>query len=112
MLNFYKIVEMRNHGKETVRSWFRENFEALRQANVEADEIKRFLDLCKGEPPHKYIHDSCRLAVAHTGKRSKSDPDDANEILRLHTAASVMHLLARRFIKNEFVISDLIYSGD
>ncbi len=112
VLNFYKIVEMRNHGKETVRSWFRENFEALRQANVEADEIKRFLDLCKGEPPHKYIHDSCRLAVAHAGKRSKSDPDDANEILRLHTAASVMHLLARRFIKNEFVISDLIYSGD
>ena len=112
MLNFYKIVEMRNHGKETVRSWFRENFEALRQANVEADEIKRFLDLCNGEPPHKYIHDSCRLAVAHAGKRSKSDPDDANEILRLHTAASVMHLLARRFIENEFVISDLIYSGD
>jgi hypothetical protein len=84
----------------------------LRQANAKTDDIKRFLDLCGGEPPHKYIHDSCRISVAHAGKRSKSDPDDANEIVRLHTAARVMRLLARRFIKNEFGLSDLIYSGD
>lgn len=112
VLNFYKIIEIRNHGKETVRSWFQENFETLRQENVENNDIKKFLSLCGGEPPHKYIHDSCRIAVAHAGKRSKSDPDDANEIVRLHTAARVMHLLARRFIKNEFGLSDLAYSGD
>ena len=28
VLNFYKIIEIRNHGKETVRQWFLKNFEA------------------------------------------------------------------------------------
>jgi hypothetical protein len=112
VLNFYKIIEMRNHGKEAVRTWFRDNFEALRQANVGNEDIKGFLAVCGAEPPHKYIHNSCRIAVAHAGKHSKSDPDDANEIVRLHTAARVMHLLARRFIKNEFGVSDLIYSNN
>jgi hypothetical protein len=112
VLNFYKIIEMRNHGKEQVRRWFRENFEALRQGNEEASHIKDFLALCGSEPPEQYIHTSCRIAVAHAGKRSKSDPDDASEIDRLHKAARVMHLLARRFIKNEFGISDQLYSGD
>jgi len=112
VLNFYKIIEIRNHGKETVRKWFRQNFEALRQEKAATDDIKRFLDLCDREPPEKYIHDSCRIAVAHAGKRSKSDPDDANEIVRLHTAARVMHSLARKFISDEFAVSDLMYSGD
>jgi hypothetical protein len=112
VLNFYKIIETRNQGKEQVRRWFRENFEALRQGNEEASEIKDFLALCGSEPAEQYIHTSCRIAVAHAGKRSKSDPDDASEIDRLHKAARVMHLLARRFIKNEFGISDQLYSGD
>ncbi len=111
VLNYYKIIEMRNHGKETVRKWFRENVELLRRENLDPDGIDRFLSLCGDEPPERYIHDSCRIAVAHAGKRSKSDPDDANEINRLHTAARVMHLLARRFIQHEFQISDLMYSG-
>jgi hypothetical protein len=42
VLNFYKIIEMRNHGKEAVRTWFRDNFEALRQANVGNEDIKGF----------------------------------------------------------------------
>ena len=112
VLNFYKIIEMRNHGKETVRRWFRENFEALRQAKATDKDISRFLVLCGSEQPSKYIHDSCRIAVAHAGKRSKSDPDDANEIIRLHTAARVIHLLSHKFIADEFAISDLMYSGN
>jgi hypothetical protein len=112
VLNFYKIIEIRNHGKEHVRRWFRENFEALRQGNEETVDIEEFLALCGGEAPEKYIHNSCRIAVAHANKYSKSDPDDASEIDRLHKAARIMHLLARRFIKNEFEISDQLYSGD
>lgn len=112
VLNFYKIIEIRNHGKEHVRRWFRENFEALRQGHEETVDIKEFLALCGGEAPEKYIHNSCRIAVAHANKYSKSDPDDASEIDRLHKAARVMRLLARRFIKNEFGISDRLYSGN
>ena len=76
------------------------------------EDVGRFLVLCGKEPPHKYIYDSCRIAVAHAGKHSKSDPDDTREIVRLHTAARVMRLLARRFIKQEFAISDVMFSGD
>jgi hypothetical protein len=112
VLNYYKIIEIRNHGKEAARKWFLTNFEVLRTASKGDDDISRFLALCGNEPPHKYIHDSCRIAVAHAGKHSKSDPDDAHEIVRLHTAARVMHMLARRFIKQEFAVSDAMYSGD
>jgi hypothetical protein len=112
VLNYYKIIEIRNHGKEPVRKWFRANFEALRSKSKGDDDVSRFLTLCGSEPPHEYIHNSCRIAVAHAGKRSKSDPDDAHEIVRLHTAARVMHLLARQFIEQEFAISDLMYAGN
>jgi hypothetical protein len=112
VLNYYKIIEIRNHTKEAVRTWFRTHFELLRTESKGDDDVDRFLALCGREPPHEYIHNSCRIAVAHAGKRSKSDPDDTHEILRLHTAARVMHLLARRFIKQEFAISDLMFSGD
>jgi hypothetical protein len=88
------------------------NFEVLRTASKGDEDISRFLALCGKEPPHKYIHDSCRIAVAYAGKHSNSDPDDAHEIIRLHTAARVMHMLARRFIKQEFAVSDAMYSAE
>ena len=112
VLNYYKIIEIRNHGKEQVRKWFRTNFEALRAKSRADDDVSRFLALCGSEAPHEYIHNSCRIAVAHAGKRSKSDPDDEQEIGRLHTAARVMRLLARQFIEQEFSVSDVMFSGD
>ncbi|MCK1513748.1 hypothetical protein IVB22_14450 [Bradyrhizobium sp. 190] len=112
VLNYYKIIEIRHPGKEAARTWFRTHFEALQIEPKEDDDINRFLALCGNDPPHKYIHDSCRIAVAHAGKHSKSDPDDAHEVVRLHTAARVMHKLARRFIEQEFAVSDVMYSGD
>ncbi|WP_194473094.1 methylamine utilization protein MauJ [Bradyrhizobium sp. CCBAU 51753] len=112
VLNYYKIIEIRHPGKEAARTWFRTHFEALQIESKDDDDINRFLALCGNDPPHKYIHDSCRIAVAHAGKHSKSDPDDAHEIVRLHTAARVMHKLARRFIEQEFTVSDVMYSGD
>jgi hypothetical protein len=112
VLNYYKIIEIRNHSKEAVRRWFRIHFEVLYAKYKGNDDIDQFLMLCGKESPDKYIHNSCRIAVAHAGKHSKSDPDDAHETVRLHTAARVMHLLARRFIEQEFAISDSRYSGD
>jgi hypothetical protein len=70
------------------------------------------MDHCGPERPQEYIHESCRVAVSHANKDSKSDPDDADEVVRLHTAADVMQVLARRFIEKEFSVSDVMYSGD
>ncbi len=61
--------------------------------------------------PHEYIYKSCRIAVAHAGKDSKSDPDDASEVQRLHVAADIMQVLARRCIAAEFKISDCMFDG-
>lgn len=55
MLNYYKIIEIRNHGKEAARKWFLTNFEALQAASKKDDDITRFLALCGSEPPHKSI---------------------------------------------------------
>jgi hypothetical protein len=52
---------------------------------------------------------ACRIAVAHAEKYSKSDPDDANELVRLHTAANVMRILARHFVASAFGVSDVTH---
>jgi hypothetical protein len=59
----------------------------------------------------EYIYKSCRIAVAHVGKDSKSDPDDASELRRLHAAADIMQVLARHCIEAEFKISDCMFDG-
>lgn len=55
VLNYYKIIEIRNHGKEPVRRWFRTHFETLRADTKKDDDIERFLALCGKEPPHEYV---------------------------------------------------------
>jgi hypothetical protein len=66
----------------------------------------------QGDSRHEYIYEACRIAVAHAGKDSKSDPDNANELVRLHTAANVLRIFARHFIASEFGVSESVYSGD
>jgi hypothetical protein len=112
VLNFYKVVELGHKGRGDVKNWYRDNFEMLRQQDVYHVEFESFVKICGSEPPHEYIYEACRIAVAHAGKDSKSDPDDANELVRLHTAADVLRLFARHFIETAFGISDIIYSGD
>lgn len=111
VLNYYKIIEIKHPTKNGPKFWFRDNLPRVSEGNYK-EEIERFKTLCGNAPPHEYIYSSCRIAVAHASDKSKSDPDNAHEIRRLHTAADVMQLLARRFIETEFAISDLIYSGD
>jgi hypothetical protein len=113
VLNYYKIIEIgQKNPRGDVKNWLRDNFDLLRQQTEYRDEFDRFAKICGGEQPHEYIHDACRIAVAHAGKDSKSDPDDANELVRLHTAADVMRIFARHFITSEFGISEVTYSGD
>jgi len=111
VLNYYKLIEIPDRSKNGVKKWFQVHLEELR-SGPRTEDIERFFEMCGQELPHEYIHKSCRLAVAHANKYSKSDPDDAHEIARLHTAANVMHLLARRFIEQEFAISTIMFSGD
>jgi hypothetical protein len=112
VLNFYRLIEIKYHSRGDVKNWFRDNFEILKNDPNHSDAFKRFSTICGNEKPHEYIYTSCRIAVAHAGKDSKSDPDDANELTRLHKAADVLRILARHFITIELKISDVTYSGD
>jgi hypothetical protein len=112
VLNFCKLIEVRHHGKNPVKNWLRDHFEILKNDPNHTDSFNRFTAICGTEEPHEYIYKACRVAVAHAGKDSKSDPDDANELTRLHIAADVLRVLARHFITTELAISDVIYSGD
>lgn len=112
VLNYYKVVEIGHKGRGDVRNWFRDNFERMRLQSSYRDEFEKFAEICGSEKPHEYIYDACRLAVAHAGKDSTSDPDDANELVRLHTAANVLRIFARHFITSAFGVSDVMYSGD
>jgi hypothetical protein len=111
VLNFFKVVELGHQSKGDVKNWFRDNFENLRQQNAYHEEFERFAKICNGEKPHEYIWKACRVAVSHANKDSKSDPDDANELVRLHTAADMLRIFARHFITSEFGISEIKYSG-
>ena len=112
VLNYYKVVEIgQKNVRGDVKNWFRDNFECLRKQSGFRDEFERFATICGDEQPHEYIYDACRIAVAHAGKDSKSDPDDTDELIRLHTAADVMRILARHFIAKTFKIPEVIHSG-
>jgi hypothetical protein len=111
VLNYYKIIELMQGDRGATKNWFRDNFAYARSL----DYLKRSLDdfdkLRGATEPHEYIYKSCRIAVAHAGKDSESDPDDASELLRLHMAAEIMRALARHRIETEFNISDCMFDG-
>jgi hypothetical protein len=111
VLNYYKIIELTQRDRGATKNWFRDNFAHARRF----EHLKRSLDdfdkLRGTIEPHEYIYKSCRIAVAHAGKDSKSDPDDASELRRLHAAADIMQVLARYCIETEFKISDCMFDG-
>ena len=112
VLNYFKIIEIKYNSRGGVKNWFRDNFAILTQDPNHSDDLNHFSAICGNENPHEYIYKSCRIAVAHANKDSKSDPDDANELTRLHKVAQIMRILARHFITTEFAISDVMYSDD
>jgi hypothetical protein len=112
VLNFFKIIEIRNHSRGDVKNWFRDNFAILRREPFYADAFSGFAEICSNEQPHEYLYTACRVAVSHAGKDSNSDPDDANEVTRLHKAAEVLRILARHFILTDLGVSVDLYSGE
>ena len=117
VLNYYKIIEIgypakNKKDKKNATRWIARTFPVIIKNKTYSDIIARFLEACGDESPENYIWKACRVAVAHTRTQRPSDPDHAEEIRRLHTAADVMRLLARQFIKGELRVSDCIYSGE
>jgi hypothetical protein len=110
VLNYYKFIELTQRDRGATKNWFRDNFDYARSF----EHLKRSLDdfdkLRATTAPHEYIYKSCRIA-AHAGKDSKSDPDDASELRRLHAAADFMRVLARHCIEKELKISDCVFDG-
>lgn len=111
ILSYYKIIELRYKGKSEARTWFRDNFETLRQDSNLSDTITAFEEACGTEKPHDHLYRACRTAVAHANKPFSFDPDDFHGLRRLHVAADILRALARLFIQNELGVSDCVYDG-
>jgi hypothetical protein len=111
VLSYYKIIELTQRDRGTTQKWFRDHFAHARGIPHLKHSLENFDKLRGAIEPHEYIYKSCRIAVAHAGKDSKSDPDDASELRRLHAAADIMQALARHCIEVDFKISDCMFDG-
>lgn len=106
VLNFYKVIELRHQGRGPAKLWIRDNFDVVRSIYSFDRAFERLDQASAGQAKHEYLYTACRVAVAHGSAKSPSDPDDANEISRLHTAADVLRWMARHLIKTEMGIGD------
>jgi hypothetical protein len=109
VLNYFKIIEIRNPDGATARRWIAENFTAIQDDIYDQHGIPEFLEACGEEAPDYYIYKACRVAVAHASNDFPSDPDDTHELRRLHNAAGILRRLARRFIVSDLSFSDCPY---
>lgn len=112
VLNFIKILESRYPDGDDIRKWLDKNFDKLTSETYHKETLGRFLKASQGTKPSEYLWNSCRLAVAHIRKKGeKSDPDDAEELSRLHNAADMLKIFARYFIEHELGVSDCLFDG-
>jgi hypothetical protein len=109
VLNYFKIIEIRNSDGPKARRWIAENFDAIQADVCDQHGIPEFLEACGEEAPDFYIYKACRIAVAHASNEYPSDPDDTHELRRLHNAAGILRRLARRFIITDLGFSDCPY---
>lgn len=111
VLSYYKIVELKHRGRAEAKKWFGRSYPALIDDRALADEVSRFETARGTEKPEDYLYRACRVAVAHANQPYSSDPDDLDEVRRLHVAAEILRALARRFIRDELGVSDCPYDG-
>ena len=113
VLSYYKIIELKfgDFEDKKVKEWIASNYAALKESGSLAREVADFERERGNEEPETYLSSACRVAVAHASLKRPSDPDELPELRRLHVAAHVLRALARRFISNEFKISDCPYDG-
>lgn len=112
VLNYFKIIEIRYKGKEKLKKWIANSFDTVAAAHPYEDAFKAIRAKSGTGGLQKYLYEECRNAVAHAGLNQNSDPDETDELHRLHEVATVMRILARHVILNEMGVSDCYYSGD
>jgi hypothetical protein len=110
-LCYYKIIELKHKGRGDAKNWFRDNYELLKRDGNLANRVADFDKIRGQQNPQDYLYDACRTAVAHANKPYSIDPDKAQEIRRLHIAASILRALARLFIRQELGVSDCVFDG-
>jgi hypothetical protein len=113
VLSYYKIIEIVHSNEGEAIAWLKQNFAAA-SATIRREVLARF-DVERGQvAPESHINWAYRIAVAHASPRKTqaSDPDDASELRRLHTAAEVLRPIACYFIKNDLRISDSPYGEE
>jgi hypothetical protein len=111
VLNYYKIIEIRHPDGPSARAWLAAAFPIV-APKIRAEVLGEFQKDRGMTSPEKHIYDAYRLAVAHASSKKRSDPDDSDEIGRLHTAAEILHEFARHFIAIELKVSDRKDSRD
>lgn len=111
VLCYYKLIELKFKGTADTKKWFRANLEAIRKNKNLPEELARFDTIRGAESPEGYLWRACRCAVAHANKPYSTDPDDYEELQRLHIAADILRALARQFIKRELGVSDDAFDG-
>lgn len=104
VLSYFKVLEVRYPEGSDIRPWIARTFPLIRN-DGDSESIDKFLIACGSEPIEQYLWKACRVAVAHVREKHPSDPDSAQELRRLHNAASIMRRLARYFIQNEMKVS-------
>lgn len=112
VLSYYKILEIKfNQKKDPLLVWLKESYSQIRD-EIDTNVIKRFEAYCKDKSIEDYLYGECRSAVAHAKDPVNSiNPDDFEELSRLHNAAYILRQLARHFIKVELELSDHYFDG-
>ncbi|MBY3345539.1 methylamine utilization protein MauJ [Rhizobium laguerreae] len=109
VLSFFKVFERRaksdGRSPNPTKIWIRDVFDTV-AATLTPEVMKRFEEARNGKLVQKYVFDNCRIATAHASEEFPSDADASLEIRRLHSAADVIHALARHFLKTEYGFSD------
>lgn len=106
VLSYYKTLEIKFKRKDPLLVWLKDSYSQIRE-QIDPDVIKRFEAYCKDKSIEDYLYGECRSAVAHAKDPLNSiNPDDFEELSRLHNAAYILRQLARHFIKVELELSD------
>lgn len=108
VIAYYKILELRYRSAAQVKEWLKANYD---QTVYRQEIIKKFREACGTKTPEVYLYKACRTAVAHANTPFSSDPDDFHEIRRLHIAADILRPLARKFIRDELGVSEIMHDG-
>lgn len=113
VLSFYKVFEKRARSRagapNPTKVWIAAAFDAAVKA-LDVETIQRFDADRGGVSVEQYLAENCRVATAHASAAVPSDADASLEIRRLHSAADIIHALARHYILTEYGFSKSRFS--